>query len=99
MEAMTQEEKTRFEKMEGSVEKIQEDVNLIKHALLGNNLSGDKGLIGQIATVRAETDIIKAELKLITEDRVKNTVYVKIITWLLAVVGVGIIGLIFNYFK
>jgi len=99
MEAMTQEEKIRFEKMEGSVEKIQQDVDLIKNALLGNNLSGDKGLIGQIAAARVEIDILKTELKLITEDRVKNTVYVKIITWLLAVVGVGIVGLIFNYFK
>jgi len=99
MEAMTAEEKTKFEKMEGSVDKIQQDVDLIKNALLGNVLSGDKGLIGQITTLRAETDLLKSELKSLTEDRVKNTVYVKIISWLLAVIGVGIVSLIFSYFK
>jgi len=99
MEAMTVEEKTKFEKMESSVDKIQQDVDLIKNALLGNVLSGDKGLIGQITTLRAETDFLKSELKSLTEDRVKNTVYVKIISWLLAVIGVGIVSLIFSYFK
>jgi len=96
---MTIEEKAKFEKMESSVDAIQRDVSTIKSALLGNDLSGDKGLVGQITALKAEHEILKAELKSISEDRVKNTVYVKIITWLLAVVGVGIVGLIFNYFK
>jgi len=96
---MTIEEKVKFERMEGSVEKIQQDVSTIKSALLGNELSGDKGLIGQITTLRAEHDVLKAELKALSDERVKNTVYVKIITWLLAVVGVGVVSLIFSYFK
>lgn len=96
---MSPEEKTRFEKMESSVEKIQSDVSTIKQALLGNDILGDKGLVGQIAVLKTEHDIMRAELKQLTEEKVKNTVYVKIITWLLAVVGVGITSLIFSYFK
>lgn len=99
MQAMTTEEKVKFERMESSVEQIQSDVSTIKAALLGNAMSGDKGLVGQIETLKAEHGIMKAEIKALSEDKVKNTVYVKIITWLLAVIGVGVVSLIFNYFK
>jgi archaellum component FlaD/FlaE len=99
MQAMTTEEKAKFEKMESSVDQIQADVSTIKSALLGNVMSGDKGLVGQIDTLKAEHSIMKAEIKALSEDRVKNTVYVKIITWLLAVIGVGVVSLIVNYFK
>ena len=96
---MTQEEKQKFEKMEDNVSKIQTDISTIKSALLGNVLSGETGLVGQITVLKTELELMKAEVKALTEERVKNTVYVKIITWLLAVVGVGIISLIINYFK
>lgn len=96
---MTVEEKVRFDKMETNVEQIQSDVKEIKTALLGNSFSGEKGLVGRLNTIDSRQDCIELEIKELRHERVKNTVYVKIITWLLAVIGVGIVGLIFNYFK
>ena len=46
---MTAQEIERFKIMENSVEQIQIDVAEIKSALLGNPLSGDKGLTGRIS--------------------------------------------------
>lgn len=96
---MTVEEKLRFDKMENNVEQIQSDVKEIKTALLGNSLSGEKGLTGRLNAIDLRQESIESELKTLRDERVKNTVYVKIITWLLAVIGIGTIGLIFNYFK
>jgi hypothetical protein len=45
---MTPEEKQNSKKMENTKKKIQTDVMEIKAALLGNSMSGDKGLVGRI---------------------------------------------------
>ena len=45
---MTADEKEKFTKMEQSVEEIKYDIAQIKSALLGNEMSGDRGIIGQI---------------------------------------------------
>lgn len=99
METMTAEEKQKFDKMESTVEQIQSDVKEIKTALLGNTLSGEKGLTGRLNEIDIRQKSIETEMKELREERVKNTVYVKIITWLLAVIGIGIVGLIFDYLK
>lgn len=96
---MTQEEKIRFDKMENNVEKIQSDVMEIKSALLGNVLSGEKGLTGRIDVLTAKQELQEAQIKTLIEEKAKNAVYVKLINWLLTVIGVGIIGLIFNMLK
>jgi hypothetical protein len=96
---MTPEEKTKFEKMEQSVEKIHSDVTEIKSALLGNPLSGEKGLTGRIDFLTAKVELQETQIKILIEEKTKNTVYVKLINWLLTVIGVGIIGLLFNYLK
>ena len=96
---MTTEEKNEFKKMEHSVTQIEKDVAVIKSALLGNPLSGEKGLTGRIDVLNAKQEILEKRIESLTEERVKNTVYIKIITWLSAVLGAGFIGLIFNYLK
>lgn len=88
---MNLDEKTRFEKMEKSVELIQADVTEIKSALLGNHLSGDKGLTGRIDVLATKQDIQEAQMKLLIEDKIKNAIYIKLINWLLVVIGSGII--------
>jgi len=88
---MNLDEKTRFEKMEKSVELIQADVTEIKSALLGNHLSGDKGLTGRIDVLATKQDVQEAQMKLLIEDKIKNAIYIKLINWLLVVIGSGII--------
>jgi len=89
---MTTEEKTRFDKMEDNVFEIKKDVEEIKNALLGNKLSGEKGLSGRIDEINERIDALENEMKTHNEDKVKNGVYVKIITWLLVAIGTGVIG-------
>ncbi|MEZ0182657.1 hypothetical protein [Flavobacterium oncorhynchi] len=96
---MTAEEKTEFKKMEHSVSQIEKDVAVIKSAILGNPLSGEKGLAGRIDVLNAKQEILEQRIETLTEEKVKNTVYIKIITWLSAVIGAGIFGLMFNYLK
>ena len=96
---MTELEKQKFDKMESTVEQIQSDVKEIKTALLGNILSGEKGLTGRLDSIDLRQNSIETEMKSLSMERVKNTVYVNIIRWLLAVIGVGIVGLIFDYLK
>jgi len=99
MDPMTPEEKQRFDKMEGNVENIQHDVSLIKSAIMGNTLSGEKGLVGQMLSNKAELEAIKAEVKILNEYRIKNTEYVKIIIWCVSSIVAGTITLIFSFFK
>lgn len=96
---MTIEEKARFDKMENNVEQIQSDVKEIKTALLGSTLSGEKGIVGRLNTIDTRQDCIELEIKELRDERVKNTVYVKIITWLVGIIGAGIILSIINYLK
>lgn len=96
---MTAQELERFKLMEASVEKIQTDVAEIKSALLGNPLSGDKGLTGRINVLTAKMEILEARVLTLQEEKTKNSVYVKLINWLLAVVGVALISWIFSLLK
>lgn len=94
---MNVDEKQRFEKMEQSVEEIKTDISVIKTALIGNELSNDKGLVGDIVVVKAEIELLKAEVKQLTEDKIKNSIYIRLITWLSAIIGTGVIGFVLKY--
>lgn len=88
---MTAQEIERFKIMENSVEQIQIDVAEIKSALLGNPLSGDNGLTGRISILTAKQELLESQIASLQEEKTKNTIYVKIIVWLLsAVIGSGI---------
>lgn len=94
---MNVDEKERFIKMEQSVEEIKTDISVIKTALIGNELSNDKGLVGDIVVVKAEIELLKAEVKQLTEDKIKNSIYIRLITWLSAIIGTGVIGFVLKY--
>ena len=74
---MTAEEKEKFTKMEQSVEEIKQDISVIKSALVGNELTKDSGLIGKVTTLQAEIDFLKSDLKVLQDDRTRNAVYIK----------------------
>lgn len=95
---MSEEERVKFLKMEKSVEIIQQDISAIKSALLGNPLSGDKGLVGQVLVLKAEIELLKDEVSLLREKDIKNNVYVKILTWLGVIVAGSVITFLVNKF-
>ena len=95
---MSEEERVKFLKMEKSVEIIQQDISAIKSALLGNPLSGDKGLVGQVLVLKAEIELLKDEVSLLREKDIKNNVYVKILTWLGVIVAGSVITFLVNRF-
>jgi len=76
---MTAEEKEKFTKMEQSVEEIKTDVSEIKSALIGNPLSGERGVVGQVGMLKAEIDYLKKDIKELQEEKARNSVYIKII--------------------
>ena len=94
---MNEGEKQRFEKMEQSVEEIKTDISVIRTALVGNELSNDKGLVGDILVLKAEQELLKAEVKQLTEEKIKNSIYIRLITWLSTIIGAGVIGLVLKY--
>ena len=73
--------------MEQSVQKIEQDISVIKSAIIGNELSGDKGLVGKV-------EQLEEKVKILTEERIKNTVYIKQLTFVLTTVAVTVIGII-----
>ena len=94
---MTQDENKRLTKMEQSVEEIKTDISVIKYALVGNELSNDKGLVGDIVVVKAEIELLKAEVKQLIEEKIKNTIYIRLITWLSTIIGAGVLGFVLKY--
>lgn len=103
---MNIEEKIKLDKMEQNVEiinnsisEIKSDVLEIKSALLGSTLSGEKGIVGRLNTIDLRQDDIELEIKSLRDERVKNTVYIKLITWLVRIIGAGVILAIINYLK
>ena len=75
---------------------IEKDIAEIKTALLGNLLSGDKGLVGRIEILTAKQEILEDRIEALIEEKIRNTVYIKIITWLASIIGAGFVGMIFN---
>jgi hypothetical protein len=89
---MTEDNK-RLVAMEESFKGMKEDITEIKSALIGNGLSGDKGMVGKVE--KLEKQVLQ-----LTEDRIKNTVYIKQLTFVLSAVAIAVIGIIItNYFK
>lgn len=66
---------------------MQEDITVIKSALIGNELSGDKGMVGKV-------DRLEEKVLQLTEDKIKNTVYIKQLTFVLSAVAIAVIGII-----
>jgi len=97
---MTADEKEKFTKMEQSVEEIKYDIAQIKSALLGNEMSGDRGIIGQGTLQKAEMDYLKKDLEDVKKEAIKNGVIInqlKYVAGASVIVVIGIaVKLIFN---
>ena len=91
---MTADEKEKFTKMEQSVEDIKTDIAQIKSALIGNEISGDRGIIGQMTLQKAEMDFLKKDLDDLKKEAIKNGVYIDQLRYVTGGAVLVIIGLI-----
>ena len=89
---MTADENKRLTKMEQSVEEIKQDISVIKSALVGNELTKDSGLIGKVTTLQAEIDFLKSDLKVLQDDRTRNAVYIKQLSFVTGGLVTALIG-------
>ena len=99
---MTPDEKEKFTKMEQSVEEIKSDISEIKSALIGNILSGDRGLIGQVTLLKQELEFVRKDLDVVQKENVRITLIMKQLGFVTGVLVTGfitaIIKLIFFFF-
>jgi predicted nucleic acid-binding Zn-ribbon protein len=78
---MNADENKRLTKMEQSVEEIRTDISVIKSALIGNELTKDKGLIGVVTILQTEIDSLKDDIKSLQDERTRNSVYIKLLSY------------------
>lgn len=91
---MTKEEQDRLFKMEQSVEDIRTDISQIKSALIGNEMSGDRGIIGQIDLFKAELDYFKKDLEEVQKEAIENRVIIKQLKWVTGIAVAGLVGIV-----
>lgn len=88
---MTAEEKEKLTKMEQSVEEIKSDISEIKSALIGNTLSGDRGLIGQVNLLKNELEYVRKDLNIVQKENVRITLIMKQLGFVTGVLVTGFI--------
>lgn len=90
---MTPEEKTAFVQMEKDIAALVCTQNINSHKLdevlkaLKGDEYGNAGFVGRVS-------MIETDLKILKENKTINGVYIKIITWLLAIIATGVIGFV-----
>jgi len=80
------------------MQQISDDVKEIKLAIMGNPMTKDDGLTGKIREVVFDLNQQKKEIESLKEDRIVNTVYMKLILAIVGLVGVAILTYITNKF-
>ena len=88
---MTPDEIEKFTKMEQSVEEIKNDISEIKSALIGNILSGDRGLIGQVNLLKQELEYVRKDLIVVQKENVRITLIMKQLGFVTGVLLTGFI--------
>ena len=91
---MTEDEKEKFTKMEQSVEDIKTDIAQIKSALIGNEMSGDRGIIGQMTLQKAEMEFLKKDLEDLKKEAIRNGVVINQLKFVAGSSVAGVIALI-----
>ena len=91
---MTADEKEKFTKMEQSMEEIKSDISEIKSALIGNPLSGDRGLIGQVNLLKNELEYVRKDLNVVQKENVRITLIIKQLGFVTGVLVTGFLGAI-----
>ena len=89
---MTPDEKEKFTKMEQSMEEIKSDISEIKSALIGNTLSGDRGLIGQVSLLKQELEFVRKDLDVVQKENVRITLIMKQLGFVTGVLVTGFLG-------
>ena len=88
---MTPDEKEKFTKMEQSVEEIKYDIAQIKSALLGNEMSGDRGIIGQVTLLKNDLEYVRKDLNTVQKENVRITLIMKQLGFVTGVLLTGFI--------
>lgn len=88
---MTADEKEKFTKMEQSMEEIKSDISEIKSALIGNTLSGDRGLIGQVTLLKNDLEYVRKDLNVVQKENVRITLIMKQLGFVTGVLVTGFI--------
>ena len=88
---MTPEEQKKLVKMEQSVEEIKSDISEIKSALIGNPLSGDRGLIGQVNLLKNELEYVRKDLNVVQKENIRITLIMKQLGFVTGVLVTGFI--------
>ena len=88
---MTADEKEKFTKMEQSMEEIKSDISEIKSALIGNTLSGDRGLIGQVNLLKNELEYVRKDLNVVQKENIRITLIMKQLGFVTGVLLTGFI--------
>ena len=91
---MTADEKEKFTKMEQSVEEIKYDIAQIKSALIGNEMSGDRGIIGQVNLLKNELEYVRKDLNVVQKENVRITLIMKQLGFVTGVLVTGFIATI-----
>jgi hypothetical protein len=80
------------------MQQISDDVKEIKLAIMGNPMTKDDGIVGKIREVVYDLEAQKKEIDALKEDRIINTVYMKMILWFSGIAGAAVIVYVFNQF-
>jgi len=80
------------------MQQIRDDVKEIKLAIMGNPMTKDDGIVGKIREVVYDLDQQKIEIEKLKEDRIINTVYMKMILWFAGIAGASVVVYVFNQF-
>ncbi len=89
---MTAEEQKKLVKMEQSMEEIKSDISEIKSALIGNPLSGDRGLIGQVNLLKNELEYVRKDLNVVQKENVRIALIMKQLGFVTGVLVTGFLG-------
>jgi uncharacterized protein YkvS len=81
-----------FKDMKEDFKGMQEDITVIKSALVGNEISGDKGMVGKV-------DKLQEELAILTEDRIRNSIYISQLSWAIRAIATVVTALLVAVIK
>lgn len=109
----TVKENDRITKMENSLEvvkkdllevktdssEIKYDISIIKSALVGNELSGEKGVVGQVGALKVEIDYLKKDIKELQLEKEKTVLAMRIIAGVAFLLLTAVIKLFFDILK
>ena len=83
--------------MEQSVEEIRYDIAQIKSALLGNEMSGDRGIIGQVNLLKQELEFVRKDLDVVQKENVRITLIMKQLGFVTGVLVTGFLGAVIKF--